>query len=286
MHITSTNQSVSVIIPAYNCQKYLDKAIKSVMAQNYPITEIIVVDDCSTPPLRIKHGHGVRLLRNEKNKGAAYSRNLGVEKANGEIIAFLDADDEWHSSKIRKQLHQLDKFQQLSQVKNLKIAVLCGARVIKNGLRSIKLPVEYQNLKYFMSGTWFFPGSTLLIRREDFIEVGGFDTNLRRLEDYELFIRFNKCGGKISIVQETLCDIHRSPHANFDEVLNACMHIYEKHNSYMVKKKLKWRMLSYLLLEVGATAWYSKKYTAAIFALTLSIVLVPRLRLQLHKWWL
>lgn len=286
MQITSTYQSVSVIIPAYNCQKYLDKAIKSVLAQNYPITEIIVVDDCSIPPLYVEHRDNVKLLRNEKNRGAAYSRNRGAEYANSQFISFLDADDVWHSNKMSRQLSQIKKIEPLSELENVKIAVVSGARIIRNGRLGVKLPMEYQNIKFFISGTWFFPGSTLLMRREDFIKVGGFDENLRRLEDYDFFIRFKKCGGHISVAQEALCDIDRFPHANFDEVLNACKHLLRKHNSFVLNKRLRRRMLSYFFLEVGATAWHSKKYATAVFALSLSIILFPRLRLQLQKWWL
>lgn len=99
---------VSVIIPAYNCSKYIQKAIESVLIQSVPL-EIIVIDDCSQDDL----GHAIEqyikldnfiYLKNKKNLGVAESRNRGVSISKGEYIAFLDADDWWKSDKLIKQI--------------------------------------------------------------------------------------------------------------------------------------------------------------------------------------
>ena len=101
---------VSVIMPAYNAEKYISEAIQSVISQTYTNWELFVLDDCSTDgTAEIAEGFAnadsrIRLLRNPQNLGVARTRNRGFDLANGEWIALLDSDDVWHSDKLEKQL--------------------------------------------------------------------------------------------------------------------------------------------------------------------------------------
>lgn len=102
---------VSVVIPAYNCTRYIALAIDSALGQQVPL-EVIVVDDCSTDDLpglmtRYRGEPRVRYVRNEKNQGVAQTRNRGVSLARGEYVAFLDADDYWAEGKLRLQLDRI-----------------------------------------------------------------------------------------------------------------------------------------------------------------------------------
>lgn len=99
---------VSVIIPAYKCEKYISQAIDSALNQEID-AEILVIDDCSPDHLeqvmeQYKENPHVSYIRNEKNMGAAQTRNRGVRLAKGEYIAFLDGDDYWRENKLSKQL--------------------------------------------------------------------------------------------------------------------------------------------------------------------------------------
>ena len=85
---------VSVIMPVYNGEKYIGKAIESVLAQNVP-TELLVIDDCSTDKteltvMKYMDSGNIRYIRNKENMGAARSRNQGVKASKGKFIAFLD----------------------------------------------------------------------------------------------------------------------------------------------------------------------------------------------------
>lgn len=101
---------VSVIMPAYNASKTIEAAIISVLNQSFKDFELIVVNDCSVDDTEAvvrrlaQSDNRIRIFNNEKNSGVAYSRNLGVEKAFGEWIAFLDSDDMWRKDKLEKQL--------------------------------------------------------------------------------------------------------------------------------------------------------------------------------------
>lgn len=101
---------VSIIMPSYNCGKYVEDAIHSIQAQTYQNWEIIFMDDCSKDDtirkvsvLREKDSR-IHIYRNITNLGAAVSRNNALREAKGKWIAFLDSDDMWESTKLEKQL--------------------------------------------------------------------------------------------------------------------------------------------------------------------------------------
>lgn len=115
-----SNIEVSVIIPAYRCENTICDAIDSALKQNVKL-EIIIVDDEGSDDLLnvLKKYHRIpeiHLIRNERNLGAAISRNRGIEHAKGKYIAFLDADDIWKENKLEKQIQRLEETQ----------AVLCS----------------------------------------------------------------------------------------------------------------------------------------------------------------
>jgi teichuronic acid biosynthesis glycosyltransferase TuaG len=105
---------VSVVMPAYNAQKYIGATLDSVLAQDFRDFEVLVIDDCSTDSTAdLVRQYGardprVRLIQLPKNRGApAGPRNIGVREAKGEWVAFLDADDIWHPGKLTCQLRTL-----------------------------------------------------------------------------------------------------------------------------------------------------------------------------------
>ncbi|MCI1930364.1 MAG: glycosyltransferase [Clostridia bacterium] len=104
---------ISVILPIYNGEKTVEKAIYSVLNQSYKDIEIIAIDDCSKDRTYIilcelsKKDSRVHVFKNKKNLGVAKTRNKGIEQASGEYIAFIDGDDCWSSNKIEKQISVL-----------------------------------------------------------------------------------------------------------------------------------------------------------------------------------
>lgn len=96
---------VSVIIPSYNRENTIVRAVNSVLNQTYKDIEVIVVDDCSKDRtlelLSSIKDERLKFFKLEKNSGACVARNFGIEKANGEFIAFQDSDDEWLPEKLK-----------------------------------------------------------------------------------------------------------------------------------------------------------------------------------------
>lgn len=110
--IKEANELVSVITPSYNTEKYIIETIKSVQKQTYTNWEMIIVDDCSTDCtveivkkyIKETNDKRIRLLINNKNSGAAISRNYALKLSKGKWIAFLDSDDLWDSKKLERQI--------------------------------------------------------------------------------------------------------------------------------------------------------------------------------------
>lgn len=101
---------VSIITPAFNAENYIGETIESVKAQSYQDWELIIVDDCSTDnTLAIVKGYTdndsrIKLIKAPQNGGVAKARNLGIEQAQGDYIAFVDSDDLWKPDKLEKQV--------------------------------------------------------------------------------------------------------------------------------------------------------------------------------------
>ena len=107
------NDLVSIITPSYNCAKYIGETIQSVLNQTYTNWELLIVDDCSTDNTEeVVKSFGderIRYLRNEKNSGAAISRNYALREAKGRWMAFLDSDDMWMPEKLEHQIAFMEK---------------------------------------------------------------------------------------------------------------------------------------------------------------------------------
>ena len=199
---------ISIIIPNYNRKEPLLKAIRSCLQQTYNPIEVIVVDDGSNFDIkdyiktnfRNDYDSGlVKIFINEKNFGAAKSRNIGVEKSSGDYISFLDSDDYWESTKLDK---QIDKFK-----KNLNLdLVYCDQYLLTSGVkkRSNKRMINSNILNELING-WTAPNtSTLMYRKKSSERVGGFDEKLKSCQDHDLWFKIAKGNFNIDYVDEPL----------------------------------------------------------------------------------
>lgn len=184
-----TEPLVSVVMPAYNAEAFVGSAIESVLAQTYRRLELIVVDDGSTDrTAAVVEGYGerVRYVRQRNAKQAA-ARNNGVRHAQGEIVAFIDADDVWRPDKLQQQLALLARDPGLG-------FVYCDAEHIDvegRYLRSQPGGRRGRILRDVLLGEPIggLCGSTVLMPRARFEEIGGFDESLSPCEDTDLFWR-------------------------------------------------------------------------------------------------
>ncbi|MBB5685751.1 glycosyltransferase family 2 protein [Sphingobium boeckii] len=179
--------SVSVVIPTYNRKETLARAIASVQAQDYAVSEIIIVDDGSTDgsaDLPILADERITYLVNAQNLGSQASRNRGIRQATGDVLAFLDSDDYWRPDKIDLQL-------QAAQDAGLtdKFCVTCGHEQFGDNGGSRFLPPALINLETVLVHNLIGPTSNILISRALLDDVGHFDASMPSCQDWELFIR-------------------------------------------------------------------------------------------------
>ena len=108
------NELVSIIMPSYNTANFIEETVESVIKQTYGNWELIIVDDCSTDNTDEKvqkylSDPRIKYIKNEKNSGAAITRNRALEMASGRWIAFLDSDDLWNEDKLEKQISFMEQ---------------------------------------------------------------------------------------------------------------------------------------------------------------------------------
>jgi len=189
--------SVCAIIPAYNAEAFIHKAIDSVLNQTAPVEEIIVVDDGSkdgTCGVVESYAPRVRLLR-QKNQGPSVARNRAVRESTADYIAFLDADDFWDSKKIERQLDALS---------TAKDAVLCYTGLLEfneeeGWERFIKpIPPAQVARELRLRNPSIVP-SSVLVSRENFLRSGGFDIGLKGSEDWDFAIAMQQLGNFCAI---------------------------------------------------------------------------------------
>lgn len=191
---TDTPPLVSCIIPTYGRESRLKNAIDSVLNQTYRPLELIIVDDASSNDYasdtiqNISAEHiTVQLIQHEKNKGASAARNSGIHSANGTYIAFLDDDDQWLASKIKKQVTMLEQ-------SNSSFSYCWVQRVGSDGIpRAEHTPdMEGNCTKELFTGNFTGTTSGLIVTKKLCKKINGFDTSFPRWNDWDFALRASK----------------------------------------------------------------------------------------------
>ena len=177
---------VSVVIPTYNYGRYVTEAVDSALAQTYPAVEVIVVDDGSTDDTRERlaaYGDRIRYIY-QANAGLSAARNTGIRAASGPFVAFLDSDDAFHPRKLELQMALFAARPELG---------LVGTAQFSDEPRvwaDIAPPAPRIDLSLddIVIRSRFAPSSAVA-RRECFAAVGEFDTDLRSVEDRDMWLR-------------------------------------------------------------------------------------------------
>lgn len=194
---------ISVIIPCYNTERYIVAAVRSVLAQDWPDFEVIVVDDGSadrSAELVRDTFPDVTLLQ-QTNQGAGAARNLGIKHSQGDWIAFLDADDIWLPGKLQVQW-QLLSVQPTARMAYTAWQVWPSVEPSPSPEYIDQLLSQSVNTDHWTGPSgWIYPQllldcevwtSTVLVQRSVFEEVGDFNTTLRIGEDYDLWLRTSR----------------------------------------------------------------------------------------------
>lgn len=262
---------VSVIMAAYNAEKYIDEAIQSILNQTYRNFEFIIVNDGSTDSTsEIISGYNDKRIKvlHQNNQGCAAARETGIKYARGKYLAIMDADDIALPERIEKTVNYLDLHPDV---------VLVGTGYIlkdeENNSEYIKVPhTEDLELRRILIKYDPFKDPTLLIRRSAFLAAGGYQ--LDHGFDYEFYARIAKFG-KIANIKDVLLIVRQHKQQFFRKGISS-----EEHR----KRRLKirwltlWRLKPQFSLFLKTLIWLSFEYTVHIFPQNLRHKLPKRLR--------
>lgn len=259
---------VSVIIPAYNHEKYIEEALQSVINQTYKNIQLIVINDGSTDETGAVIANFIKKYNNisieylsKKNEGICRTLNKGLELAKGKYIALLASDDLYAPEKIEKQVHLMEEnaniglvfsdhyFIRFNEITNIKCTDY------KRNIRECFINnIQNVNMYSRLLTENIIPALTVLIRKECLDKVGGFDNDLKT-EDYDMWLRLSK-EFPIAFIDEPLA-YYRIHDLN---VSNKAVSIYtfklvrailkKQHNSMPLKKQCLRRNYLYIIF------WY------------------------------
>ena len=265
---------ISVLIPSYNCVKFLPEAIKSVLNQTYQDFEIIIIDDGSTDntkdivdSFKKQYLNQIQYIYQE-NKGLAIARNTGLEHAQGQYIALLDADDVWLPERLEAEIHVIESDPSIG---------LVHANITKISPTGEFLDTPIRQ-KQFLSGNIYeyiflrkadIACPTVLFRKECCKQAGMFDPNLTRLgcEDRDLWLRISK-DYKITYVDKVLANYRVSPESmsrNLKKMLEARLYVIDKYcpKNDQSKRGLRNKALSKIFRDRGDELLLQKSFNNA-----------------------
>lgn len=245
------NLSVTIIIPAYNAVDFLERAVKSALAQDF-VKEIIIVEDGSQDDtyqlaLHLEEKYNlvqVQTHENRVNKGLAATRNRGLEFATGDWIQVLDADDELMPGKIASQLRIVQP--NSTFVVGNSLDIYADGRVTKRSL--------YENSWKGLIVGKFGISSANLFNRKAIAPLGGFDGKLRTSEEYDLMFRLMKEGNMPVFDPKYLTKIHitegsLSRGKQYEEILST--------NWINLRKRIRTHLIEKGKFTMSLDYWYS-----------------------------
>ena len=259
--------TVSAIIPAYNAEATLARAIDSCFAQTHPLLEIIVVDDGSTDKTAdIARSYPSPLrLESQTNAGPSAARNAGARVATGEWLAFLDADDRWRPTKTERQL---------ALVNSTDVAIVHT---------HINEPQHHLPLEVTFSHLWEanrIGTSAVLMRRSVFERLGGFNEIMRTVEDYNLWLRVAASGATILTCPEVLTEYSRGNGLSSDlkNMLDGQLYNIDSiGREFSIARTLLHSKKLQVFDDIGRAALYRRTMRLARSVLTKAFIMRPTL---------
>lgn len=249
--------SVSVIVPNYNNEKYIQQCLDSVLAQTYPIKEIIVYDDCSTDGSRAilkeyaNNHSNIQVILGEKNVGVSVARDMAIKATTSDYVCMLDADDFFFSTnKISAEMDTIEK--KYNECKRKLISFSQTIDVDEDGQKignvkhvdlrgAERFRIVTRLYKNYMPRDYCFP-------RETYFECGGYTKGLSLYEDWELNIKFLEKTEFVYSSEYGTAYRHKEgglSSVNYKKQLTTKVNIFRKYSSSVVEK-LVFYSLAYL----------------------------------------
>jgi glycosyltransferase involved in cell wall biosynthesis len=202
---------ISVIIPYFNRERFIDEAIQSVLAQTLQPLEIIIVNDGSRESSRryLDCYNGVcTIIDLPTNAGSAAARNEGIRRARGHWIAFQDDDDIWLPEKLAIEMRYMEEHPACDAVQSAVWAFFADK---PDQLWGFDRPSPL-SLPDALACEYSVMQQTMLVSTDSVRAVGGYDPRFRRVQDYEFFIRYAAAGYRLESIREPLARLRRQGH--------------------------------------------------------------------------
>jgi glycosyltransferase involved in cell wall biosynthesis len=221
---------VSVIIATYNRKMWLGEALESVVNQSYRNIEIIIIDDGSTDDTKslVMSFNDSRIhYFFQENRGRSAARNVGLQLARGKYIAFLDSDDVYFPEKLAVQLGYLDEHPETGMIYTSAYCINDKGEILSHKYEATISGHIYNKIAFFVPVTITLP--TVMVRREIILALGGFDEQMHRFEDTDLWRRISKIT-RIDAMPEITCKLRTHVdnhlHAQDPQSISNAVHYY------------------------------------------------------------
>lgn len=242
----------SIILPTYDRCYVLWRAIVSVLNQTYPFFELIIIDDGSTDKtkelIQLFTDPRIKYFVLKKNQGASAARNYGLQKANGQYIAYLDSDNEWHKDFLECMANAFKTYPSKVMLfckKNYRLTLKEDGK-IKNVRDEFYGHKKYFDLKRLWQRKIIIDTNTLVHQKSILKKVGDWDPNLDFWEDYEFCLRISKHFPQgILYLNRALVNYEQTldfsnPEAEIKKWEKAEKYIYNKHKDSPLIQHQKW----------------------------------------------
>ncbi|AEH36966.1 glycosyltransferase family 2 protein [Halopiger xanaduensis] len=256
---------VSVIVPTYNRPERLVRSLESIAEQTYDELEIVVVDDCSeTPaseaiePLRDEFPYELVVIRHDENRGANAARNTGIREASGEFLAFLDDDDEWAPSKVRR---QVAAFRRAPEDVGLVYTALQLVDDDGEEIRTTDASVSGDVTRTLLCRNAIGSFSCVMVRNAAVDDAGLLDEEFPSWQDLDWYIRISE-EWRVEAIPEPLVTNHAGSHDRITDDLESL--IQETYPRFLWKHRpraasygrfFERKMRAWAAFRVGA--WYA-----------------------------
>jgi glycosyltransferase involved in cell wall biosynthesis len=272
---------VSVIVPAYDVTDYIGDALNSVLAQTFREYEIIVINDGSPDSEALERALAPFMPRivyiKQENRGVSAARNTGIARARGEFLAFLDGDDTWLPHYLETQVARIQSDPTIDVLYPNAVLFSGGAAAGEEFMTACPSNGEVTFERLLLQECNV--SNCSIARREMIIRVGLFDESLHSVEDFDLWLRVIKHGGRIAYHHEVLARYRRRPGSLTADPVSLSEHILKvlqkvKQTMELTPSELTTvnaqleRFHAMLRLQEGKRAFFSGDTEGAISGLT------------------
>lgn len=207
----------SIVIPAYNASESIVTTLDCVAAQTYRNFEVIIVDDKSADAAQLAavvnserySALNINLVLSEEKLNGSGARNKGIELAQGDFIAFLDADDEWRADKLQQ---SYDQIQQLEAQGKTRYVIFSQVNIYQDGAFLKVMPMQpvarTETVAEYLFGCYGFIQTSTLVLKREYAEDIRFDEKYIRHQDYDFCIRADKKGYEFVMIASPLANYH------------------------------------------------------------------------------